>query len=90
MRANLEAVITGTAAPEEFVLVHGHLDVVPFDESAAHATGALRSATRVHGLSLGDRACLALCASRGATALTTDKVWAPVCEIIGIPIQMLR
>lgn len=67
-----------------------HLSVVPFDESAAHATGALRSATRVHGLSLGDRACLALSASRGATALTTDKVWALVGEIVGIPIQMLR
>lgn len=67
-----------------------HLSIVPFDESTAHATGALRSATRVHGLSLGDRACLALSASRGATALTTDKVWAPVGEIVGIPIQMLR
>lgn len=67
-----------------------HLSVVPFDESAAHATGALRSLTRGQGLSLGDRACLALCASRGATALTTDKAWAQASGIDGVRIEMVR
>lgn len=67
-----------------------HLSVVPLDESAAHATGALRTVTRGQGLSLGDRACLALCASRGSTALTTDKAWAQVIGIDGVTIEMLR
>lgn len=67
-----------------------HLSVVPFDESAAHATGALRTATRGQGLSLGDRACLALSASRGAPALTADKAWAQVGELIGVQVEMLR
>ena len=51
------------------------LHVVPFDAALAHASGMLRSTTRALGLSLGDRACLALAAKLGATALTTDKVW---------------
>ncbi|MRX52022.1 PIN domain-containing protein [Paracoccus sp. S-4012] len=66
-----------------------HLSVVPFDESAAHTTGALRTATRGQGLSLGDRACLALCVSRSATALTTDKAWSHVNEIVGVPVETL-
>ena len=67
-----------------------HLSVVPFDERTAHTTGALRTATRGQGLSLGDRACLALSASRNAPALTTDKAWAHVGELVGIPVEMLR
>lgn len=67
-----------------------HLSVVPFDESAAHTTGALRSAMRGQGLSLGDRACLALCAIRGATALTTDKAWGKVSDVSGLAVELLR
>lgn len=51
------------------------LDIRPFDAPTAIATGKLRAATRSAGLSLGDRACLALAASLGATALTTDRAW---------------
>ena len=36
------------------------LEVHPFDEAAAWSAGALRSTTKKAGLSLGDRACLAL------------------------------
>lgn len=67
-----------------------HLSVVPFDETAAYVTGALRVATRGQGLSLGDRACLALGASRGATALTTDKAWIEAGERAGVAVEMLR
>lgn len=67
-----------------------HLSVVPFDESMAFATGALRAATRGQGLSLGDRACLALSISRSATALTTDKAWAEVGGRVGVAVEMLR
>lgn len=45
--------------------------------------------SRVHPeLSLGDRVCLALAATRGATAWTTDKSWARVK--VGVPIEVLR
>lgn len=52
-----------------------NLTSVNFDEEQAHQSGRLRTATRSKGLSLGDRACLALAASRGAIAVTTDKAW---------------
>lgn len=52
------------------------LEVVVFDATAAYAAGALRPATRACGLSLGDRACLALAASRRQAAWTTDRAWA--------------
>ena len=52
------------------------LRAVPFDTAQARACGMLRRATRTHGLSLGDRACLAFAALSGATALTTDRAWA--------------
>lgn len=49
--------------------------VHPFDEDLALEAGALRPATRERGLSLGDRACLALTNSLGVGALTTDGGW---------------
>jgi PIN domain nuclease of toxin-antitoxin system len=54
------------------------LDVTPFDEDQAMTGGKLRRATRNAGLSLGDRACLALAKSLGAIALTTDRAWREV------------
>lgn len=47
----------------------------PFDEDLALKAGALRPTTRERGLSLGDRACLALANSLGVVALTTDSCW---------------
>lgn len=51
------------------------LDVVPFDEEQAWASGQLRVATRSAGLSLGDRACLALGIARGVSVVTMDRAW---------------
>ena len=41
-------------------LVDLDLDVIDFDASQARVAGDLRPLTRAHGLSFGDRACLAL------------------------------
>lgn len=54
------------------------IEVRDFDEAAAWATAALWPATKARGLSLGDRACLALAASLGASALTGDREWRTV------------
>lgn len=51
------------------------LEVVPFEEEHAYLTGMLRSATRPFGLSLGDRACLALAHTLGLPAITADRRW---------------
>jgi PIN domain nuclease of toxin-antitoxin system len=42
---------------------------------ALPAAGLMRRETRAVGLSLGDRACLALALRRGAVALTADRAW---------------
>lgn len=60
------------------------LDVVPFDKEQAERVAALRNATRSSGLSLGDRACLALGASREALVLTADRAW----RALDLPIQI--
>ena len=49
--------------------------IVPFDTEQALACAALRPATRSAGLSLGDRACLALAQERNLPALTADTAW---------------
>jgi len=51
------------------------LQVIPFDREQAWLAGSLRRMTRELGLSLGDRACLALARVQGAVALTCDKSW---------------
>ncbi|MFN3260718.1 MAG: type II toxin-antitoxin system VapC family toxin [Pikeienuella sp.] len=62
--------------------------IVPFDKAMALEAGALRAETRAAGLSLGDRACLALAAAEGVPALTADRAWAQVD--IGVEIEVIR
>jgi PIN domain nuclease of toxin-antitoxin system len=64
------------------------LDVRGFDEETAYAAGALRPATRALGLSLGDRACLALGLSLSAPVLTTDRSWKNLK--VGAKIRVIR
>lgn len=52
-----------------------NLIIVPFDAEQAVMAGKLRRDTRAAGLSLGDRACLALAVMLGAIAITTDSAW---------------
>ena len=62
--------------------------VVDFDDSQAIATGSLRKMTRKFGLSLGDRACLALAIREKATVLTADSAWSNLD--LGIEIKVIR
>lgn len=64
------------------------LNVVDFDLPQAIEAGLLRRATRSFGLSLGDRACLALAARSGVSAMTADRAWAQL--EIGIPVDLIR
>ncbi len=64
-----------TEADLQSILGPLNLTVDPFEEDQAWIAGAWRPATRALGLSLADRACLALAASRGARAYTTDRRW---------------
>jgi ribonuclease VapC len=62
--------------------------VVAFDETAATRTGMLRAATRRLGLSLGDRACLALAEATGLPVLTADRAWAELD--LGVEVVLIR
>jgi PIN domain nuclease of toxin-antitoxin system len=48
----------------------------PFTEADARQAAQIYPATRSHGLSLGDRACLSLALRLDIPALTADKIWA--------------
>ena len=50
-------------------------EVVPFNEEHAVLAGRLRQQTRHAGLSLGDRACIALALATGAEVYTADSMW---------------
>ena len=64
------------------------LETYPFDESLAIATGLMRSATRDAGLSLGDRACLALAIREHSSVLTADRAWATLD--MDIAVELIR
>jgi len=64
------------------------LDVRPFDAEMAYAAGALRTATRRLGLSLGDRACLALGQLLARPVLTTDRAWEGLD--LGVAVRSIR
>lgn len=65
-------------------------EVVALDRGQAEVAGLLRAATRGAGLSLGDRACLALAQQRGMPALTADRRQAEAGSAAGITIELLR
>jgi PIN domain nuclease of toxin-antitoxin system len=70
------------------ILANLKLTVVPFEEGDAYAAGELSNQTRSLGLSLGDRACLALATKWSLTARTADRVWKKLR--VGIPIELIR
>jgi PIN domain nuclease of toxin-antitoxin system len=57
-------------------LLDGAIAVEQFTSVDAVEVGRLRPLTRGHGLSLGDRACLALARRLGLPAVTADTAWA--------------
>ncbi|MGD9933798.1 MAG: type II toxin-antitoxin system VapC family toxin [Dehalococcoidia bacterium] len=61
------------------------LETVAFDAAAAVATAALRSSTRAAGLSLGDRACIALAQSLELPVVTTDRAW----RAVPLPVEII-
>lgn len=64
------------------------LNIYPFDESLAITAGLMRTTTREAGLSLGDRACLALAIREQARVLTADRAWATLD--LDIAVELIR
>lgn len=78
---------TPAESADEFVQRLG-LQVVPFGRADAVTTAGLRQGTKSAGLSLGDRACLALARLRGLPVLTADKIWANLD--VGVDVRLIR
>jgi ribonuclease VapC len=66
------------------------IEIVPFDAEQALMTGVLRSITKDKGLSLGDRACLALGKIRDLPVLTADAVWKKIEEPANLRVELIR
>lgn len=69
-------------------LLGGNVVVHPLDESQARRIAALRPITRDTGLSLADRACLALAHALDLPAYTADGAWRDVDA--GVEIHLIR
>jgi ribonuclease VapC len=61
-----------------------------FDEDLAYRAAILLPMTRPAGLSLGDRACLALAQRLNVPALTADRNWLQVAPAVGVTIDLIR
>jgi len=77
-----------TAALREQGLLNAAIHVVAMDEEAAREVARLRPLTKKAGLSLGDRACLALGRLLQLPVLTTDRAWKGLD--LGVEVVLIR
>jgi ribonuclease VapC len=64
------------------------ISLEPFDWQQARIAAGLEPVGRSHGLSLGDRACLALAIARDLPVLTADRAWAKLA--VGVEVRLIR
>jgi PIN domain nuclease of toxin-antitoxin system len=64
------------------------LETHDFDQELAFQAGVLHPLTRPRGLSLGDRACLALGQRLNLQVLTTDRIWEELD--LGVEVRLVR
>ena len=83
-----EAVEQAVARVKTSVAKAGTLELIAFDDIQAEQAARLRTATRALGLSLADRACLALGRLRRLPVLTTDRAWRSLH--LSIKIEIIR
>lgn len=69
-------------------LTESAVEFVPFLPEDAAITASLTPITQNLGLSLADRACIALAISRGVPVLTADRAWAAL--EIGVKVELVR
>jgi ribonuclease VapC len=64
------------------------ITIVTFSAADASRAASLIPKTERLGLSLGDRACLALAMTRGIPAVTADRSWKRLA--LGVPVRVIR
>ena len=65
-------------ATAEHILLTLGLNIINFDTPTAIMTAQLRRETKSLGLSLGNRACIALGSAQKCTILTADRAWSQI------------
>lgn len=63
-------------------------EVIPFTAIQARIAGELLRQTRPYGLSLGDRACLALAITTSSPIYTADRIWKNLK--LNVPVHLIR
>lgn len=63
-------------------------EICLFDEEQARLAGDLVTLSRQYGLSLGDRACMALAIQRKGRIYTTDQAWKSLD--LGVEVEVIR
>jgi len=91
--AEVMARLVERGEPVDAALAHplpggGTVALVPFDEIQAKETASLKLPTRRLGLSLADRACLALARMRRLPVMTADRAWTSL--YLSIKIEVIR
>lgn len=66
------------------------IDVIDFNTEQAILSAQMRPLTRAAGLSMGDRACLALTKLVAGIAVTTDQAWQDVRISADVQVLMIR
>jgi len=69
-------------------LLSSTIEIVPFGAEDAALAASILPKTQSLGLSIGDRACLALAIVRGIPALTADRTWAGLD--VGVEVRLIR
>lgn len=71
------------------VIDHLVPNTIPFDNKYAYITADMVPQTKSFGLSLGDRACLALAITTGYPVYTADKIWEKL-KIESLKVHLIR
>ena len=66
------------------------VDVIDFSREQALACAALRTITKSAGLSLGDRACIALAQLMQGCVVTSDRAWLDIEKTTQLKVLMIR
>jgi PIN domain nuclease of toxin-antitoxin system len=66
------------------------MTIAATDQALAQMAGRLRAVTAGHGLSLGDRFCLALAQRDGLPAWTSERSWKAVANDILVEVVVIR
>jgi PIN domain nuclease of toxin-antitoxin system len=77
-------------AEAERALARLPVTIHPLDDVLALQAGAMFAVTRKFGLSLGDRACLALAQRENLAVLTGDRTWVQAGPLVGVTVKLIR